>query len=245
MTAQTIDTDRGLVGGQIRRMPLQASANPFSGTLMGIASTGFVRRLTAGDRFAGVCRTAIPTAYAPAADGGAEVEVFAGEFYMLVPVSGAVVADVAKCKKVYASDDNTFTYTAAGNTYIGDVVAFDSVANKVLVRARTSDELAPAVGVAGFRVLSDAPATLTVADLDKLLVITPTAGRAITLPPAADCTGRTITVKTLATFTITLTGNAAETIDGSNTNAQITTTNFMLTVISDGAKWLVISAKLA
>lgn len=243
MTATTVDKDRGLTGGQERRLPLQASANPFSGSYMSFASTGYVHELVAGEPFAGICRGAIPTAYSPSADGGSEVEVIAGRFTMMETISGAAIADVYKRRKVYASDDNTLTFTPTGNTFIGVIEAIDAGGKAII--AATTCECLDGPCSAGIEVLADAAATLTTAQLDKLLVMTPTAGRTLTLPLAADCAGRSYTVKTLATQIITLDGAGAETIDGAATNVLVATANFALTIVSDGVKWLSISGKLA
>lgn len=246
MTALSNEVDRAATGGVLRRLPLAASAAPFAGSLMSINTAGYATILAAGRPFAGVCRTSIPSANAPVSAGDSEAEVTSGRFRMAITLSGAAAADAVKRRKVYASDDATFSFSPIGNSYIGNACGYDALADKLLVEAQTADM--PATGGAcslGVETLADAPATLTVSQLDKLLVINPGAGRALTFPPAADCAGRTLTVKSLAAQVITLTGNAAETIDGANTCVLIDAANDVLTLLSDGVKWLSISGKIA
>ncbi len=72
---------------------------------------------------------------------------------------------------------------------------------------------------------------------DIIVAVTVT-GQTVTLPPAADSHGR-VTVKLMVAGTVTIDGNGAETIDGGAT-AVLTTQYEAVTVISDGAQWLVI-----
>lgn len=246
MTALTKEADRCVTGGTLRRLPSAASAAPFAGSLLAISTTGYAAILTAGRPFAGICRTTIPSANAAVAAGDTEIEAICGLFQIAVAISGAAAADALTRRKVYASDDNVFTFTPTGNTYIGEASGYDALADKLIVACRTADAV-PTGGFCplGIETLADAPATLTVAQLDKLLLITPGAGRTLTLPAAASCAGRCFTVKTLAAQVITLDGNASETIDGAATHALVDAINDVITIMSDGTSWYTISGQLA
>lgn len=79
-----------------------------------------------------------------------------------------------------------------------------------------------------------AGATLTLADVDNYIICTPGANMTLVLPAAASWKGRTIAFKqTTSSFTTTLDGNAAETIDGNATMA-LSVTNDSMVLFSDG-----------
>lgn len=82
----------------------------------------------------------------------------------------------------------------------------------------------------------------TVEGKKYILVDDDTAGAAvtITLPPAIDSTDRIITIKKIgSTATVTIDGNASETIDGATTGT-ISTQYTALQLLSDGANWFII-----
>ena len=63
----------------------------------------------------------------------------------------------------------------------------------------------------------------------------------ITLPPAANIRGRRYWIKSVSTGTVTIDGNASETIDGATTVALSTQYHFR-GIISNGTNWSVISS---
>jgi hypothetical protein len=136
MAVLTIDADLGLTGGTFRRLPSEISANPFSGSLLSFAADGYVHELVAGEPFAGVCRHAIQTADVATADGSRYIDAVAGMFIATITLS-ATVADINR--RVYATDDGTFSFTqAAASTYIGRVLGIES-STKAIVLCQTSD----------------------------------------------------------------------------------------------------------
>lgn len=248
MTALTGDVNRAISGGIPVRLALAASTICFQGSLLTYDANGYAVRLSAGAPFAGIARERVIAAdwiKSTPADGDIYAEALQGKFLLKVSLSGVGIVDVRRRRKVYASDDATFTFTPTGNTYIGVVVGYEA-SNVAVIECQTAERI---VGGGycplGVETLADAAATLTVAQLDKLLVITPTAGRTLTLPPAAHCTGRCFTVKTLAAQVVTLDGDAAETIDGAATNVLCDAANDVLTIMSDGTKWLSVCGKIA
>jgi len=245
MTALTVEADRAHFGGIKRRLPVEISANPYAGSALSFAADGYVHELTSGEVFAGFCVETIQTKDAASADGSRHVEVQSGAFTSLLTISGVAIDDVQHRRKVYASDDNAFNMTGSG-TLIGEVIGLDT-SGKAIVLCQTPGYDTSDGGYAsgGIETLADAPATLTTAQLDKLLVITPSAGRTLTLPVAADCTGRTFTVKTLAAQVVTLDGNAAETVDGAATSVLLDAANDVLTIMSTGSAWLSVCGKIA
>lgn len=229
------NVDLAVTGGDYRRLPSEINANPFDGSLLSYAAAdGQVHELVAGEPFAGVCRMRIPSADAATADGSRFIEATGGTFNITATISGVGQDDVVHRRKVFASDDGTLTFTALGNTEIGVVVGVDA-AGRAIVLCTTADKK---FGISGVETLADAAATLTTSQLDKVLQMTPTAGRTLTLPAAADCAGRTVTVVTLAAFAITLDGNGAELVNGSATFAGGATAGSVVRAISTGAAWV-------
>lgn len=253
MAALTQATDRRCEGGVTRFLPLTANALPFQGSLIGLApTTGYARVLVAGDQFAGIATKTILAKDSPTSSGGLELQVMGGTFRFVAVISGVTRADIVSKRAVYASTDNDFSLTAApGNSYVGRLVELESQfggsgTNAVVVQAETYDVVSYNNG-GGLQIetaIADTAQLLTVNQLDKLLVAAAvTAGRAWTLPAAALCTGRTFKIKhTTGTFAITVTGNAAELIDGANTKAIGTGDYTFLEIISDGTKWHTIGA---
>lgn len=229
------NTDLAVTGGEYRRLPSEINANPFDGSLLSYASAdGQVHELVAGEPFAGVCRSRISTADAAIADGARFIEATAGTFVITVTISGVTQTDAVHRRKVFANDDGAITFTALGNTEIGVVIGVDA-AGRAIVLCTTADKK---FGLSGIETLADAAATLTTAQLDKVLQMTPTAGRTLTLPAAVLCAGRTVTAVTLAAFAITLDGNGAELVNGSATFASGATAGSVVRVISTGAAWV-------
>ena len=219
------------------RQPLAANVRPFQGSIMGSTVTGFLRTLTGGDLFFGVAERTADLDDVSTVDAGLNWNIDRGIQTGVVPLTGVVRADVGKNRNVYASDDGTFTFTPTGNTWIGNVVGIAGT-NLAVVQMIPHHFLPPAPGSLGLRDLADAAVTLTVADLNKIIRQANTVARAVTLPPAADCGGQFVTIvkNSAAAAAITITGNGAELIDGSNTLATAAARD-RITLVSDGTGW--------
>lgn len=132
--ALTADADLSIAGGQYRRLPSEISANPYAGSLLSYAADGYAHELVAGELFAGVCVEPIATAVAATADGTRNIGAICGEFAATIPVS-VTTADIGR--RVYATDDGTFSLTQAGAaTLIGRVIGVES-SSKAIVQCRT------------------------------------------------------------------------------------------------------------
>jgi pectate lyase len=114
------------VDQELRTLPVKAGTQVFKGALVGL-NGGFARGLTAGDAFAGI-------AYAEAdnsagGDGDQAVRVFTlGDFeHALASASRA-----NNGAEVFASDDETLTLTASGNSLVGRQVDVSSTGTIVL-----------------------------------------------------------------------------------------------------------------
>jgi hypothetical protein len=238
MTALLTDKDRSLTGGyQSSRLPLVASGLCFVGSLMTRRTDGFVNRLVAGEPFAGVAIKRIEAVDWPtsgASSGDRFSDVVSGRFFLLATLT-VTQADAIKRRKVYASDDDTLTFTAIGNTYIGEVVEPIGTTQAVL-ECTTAENRDHCPGINGIVTLPDAPTTLDMTHVGKICHAPVTAARAYTLPPAADWIGKTITIiNTGGAFAVTLTPNGAEKIGSAASLVQTATRGRSTIVMATGA----------
>jgi hypothetical protein len=101
---------------ELRSLRVAANKHVYKGALVGLSSGGYAQPLAAGDAFAGVAYEEIDNS--GGSDGDVCVRVYTlGDFGF--PLSGAVVGDAGR--PVFASADDTLTFAAAGNSYLGSV----------------------------------------------------------------------------------------------------------------------------
>jgi len=239
MAALTVNKDRGISGGIRRRHYLEASANPYVGSFASFAVDGYIHELVAGERFAGVFDEQVLDKNKPAADGDILVGVRQGSFLAHLTVSGAAQDDVAHRRWVYASDDNTFTFTAANNTPIGQIVGLDG--SDAIVLCLADEDM-------GGVLSKTAAYTMRAHDAGKTLYGDTSGGAfTVTLAPAADWTGKRCTfVRTgSGANALTLDGDGSETIDGSATYAALDAQFDTVTLESDGSNALIVASKVA
>lgn len=104
------------VDQELRTLGVGAAKNVFKGALVGLSSAGYAQPLVAGDPFVGVAYEQIDNS--GGANGAATVRVYTvGDFGF--PLAGATVAHIGR--PVFASADDTLTFTGAGNSYVGTV----------------------------------------------------------------------------------------------------------------------------
>ena len=245
--ALTADRDRQVSGGQLgSRLPLIASSLVFSGSLLSFDATGYVNRLVAGQPFAGIALTRVEAIDWPLigpSNGDRNATAATGFGFMVVSLAGASQADAQRQRKVYASDDDTFTYTALGNTYIGETAAYLG-GNLIMVFWTTvaqRDEVPGALGVVNY---ADNAVTVLTNDLNKVIHAPISTARTYTLPPVAQAVGHYFTfVNTGGAFVLTLAANAAEKVGGAASIALNGALGASVTVFGTGvagAEWAVI-----
>jgi len=116
------DKQRRFERGDFNELPLKSAAKVWEGSFVGKdAATGYSRALVAGDVFQGIAES--PVDNTSGSNGDLRVRVRARDVVLLA-ISGLAITDVDK--SVYASDDDTATLTATGNSYIGKVIRFES-----------------------------------------------------------------------------------------------------------------------
>lgn len=132
--ALSANTIRSYSLGQKNQLPVKASAVVYVGSAVG-SSGGYARALVAGDKFMGF---ALEKKTGGSADGDITIEV-QSEGVIQVAVSSAAVTDIGK--RVYASDDGTFTFTQGSNSPIGTVRRWVSTGQVEVDFASSSDTI--------------------------------------------------------------------------------------------------------
>lgn len=125
MTTRASDVARRYVPTptDIGDQPVIASDIIFEGSAVGENGSGFARPLVAGDPFLGFAEVQVDNAAGSAGDKNVRLRT---RGTIRLAITGLVAGDLGAA--IYASDDDTFTKTQASNTYIGQVVHFESAA---------------------------------------------------------------------------------------------------------------------
>ena len=112
---------------ELRSLRVAQQKHVYKGALVGLSSGGYAQPLTAGDPFVGVAYEEIDNG--SGSDGDLSVRVYTlGDFGLAL--SGATAADAGR--PVFASADDTLTFSAAGNSYVGIVQEFVSSGQIIL-----------------------------------------------------------------------------------------------------------------
>jgi len=119
MTTLALDTPRVYEGGNVNELGVIASDIIYEGAAVGDNASGIARPLVAGDKFRGFAEYR-----ADNSDGAAsDIRVRFWETGKIkLAVTGAVITDIKQ--PIYASDDNAFTFSPVGNSYVGVVHRF-------------------------------------------------------------------------------------------------------------------------
>ena len=105
------------VDQELRSLQVATSQHIFKGALVGLSSGGYAQPLTAGDLFVGIAYEEIDNT--AGSDGDKSVRLYTlGDFGH--PLAGAALANIGDA--VYASADDTLTFTSTGNSYAGRVM---------------------------------------------------------------------------------------------------------------------------
>jgi hypothetical protein len=253
MSARTSDANIALTGGERdAAVRLQLSEVPFRGSALALAADGFAELIDAtskGQPFAGFAEARVLAKDHPAvpADGDIVLPTRRGLFFALCPIANVAQDDVAHQRAVFMADDGTFDFDPAG-TLVGIVWELESAGNAIVLCATAGHHGALGLEFRGTKTLAATGGqTLTTADLGKLILMPNTAAHALTLPAAADCTGKKLVFKktTAAAFAVTITGAGAETIDGANTFAACDAQYDTVTITSDGTAWHITGKMIA
>lgn len=123
MTTLAADSPRVYEKGEINEFGVIAGDIIYEGAAVGDNASGYARPLQAGDPFRGFAESNADNSAVGAAAGDVNVRTLM-KGRIKLSISAAAITDVGK--PVYASDDNTFTFTQSTNTFIGRAVRFES-----------------------------------------------------------------------------------------------------------------------
>ncbi|MEK7731097.1 MAG: hypothetical protein AAB363_04500, partial [Planctomycetota bacterium] len=116
---------------ELRTFQVAAAKRIYKGGLVGLSSAGYAQPLVAGDPFVGIAYEEMDNT--GGANGAVSVRVYTlGDFGLTL--TGATAAHIGR--PVFASADDTLTFTAAGNSYVGliqDIVT----TNEIILRMDT------------------------------------------------------------------------------------------------------------
>jgi len=128
---------------ELRSFAVGAAKRVFRGGFVGLAATGYAQPLVAGDSFAGLAYEEADNSAGAA--GAKSVRVYTqGDFHLTL--AGATIAHIGR--PVFASADDTLTFTANGNSYAGfvqDVPASGEIILRLDVGAKAVKTITHAV----------------------------------------------------------------------------------------------------
>ena len=115
------------VDQELRTFELSAAVHVFKGALIGLTTAGFARPLVAGDAFVGIAYEEVDNS--AGTNGLASARVYTlGDFGLAL--SGATQTQVGDA--VYASADDTLTFTATANSFVGVAIDVPTAGNIIL-----------------------------------------------------------------------------------------------------------------
>ena len=112
---------------EIRSFQVAASKHVYKGAFVAVTAGGYAQPLTAGDAYIGVAYEEVDNS--SGSDGDLSVRVYTlGDFGHAL--SGAAVSNIGDT--VYASADNTLTFTSTSNSYVGIAIDVPSSGQIIL-----------------------------------------------------------------------------------------------------------------
>jgi hypothetical protein len=114
MATATADTPRDYQLAELEQYPVIATQVIWEGCAVGSNGAGYARKLVAADPFLGFATMVADNLLGAAGDKLVQVKA---KGRIKLPIAGLAITSSRPA--VYASDDNTFTLTAAGNSKIG------------------------------------------------------------------------------------------------------------------------------
>jgi hypothetical protein len=207
MTTLAKDSPRAFELGLVNQIPAVAADIVYDGAYAGDNGAGYARPLVVGDRFLGLT---IRQADNSAGSAGAiDVTVQeSGKFP--ASIAGAVLSDVGQ--PVYASDDDTLTFSPVGGSFVGFVHRFVA-AGKVIVRFDVHGYADP-YGPGSKRELVSGAKTLDAEDTGKTFFVD-TDGVVLTVPATATALNcRVVNIGAAGAVGLALSPQAADKIMG-------------------------------
>lgn len=215
MTTLAANKPRSYEGGKVtieeNALPVIASDIIFEGAAVGaVAASGHGRPLVGGDHFRGFANAKADNSAGAAAAINVDLRT---EGIVVLSVSGAVITDVGL--SVYASDDDSFSFSPVGGSFIGRVHRFIS-SGVVAVKFDVNEMVDPWASYTVRELLSGTK-TFDAEDTGKLFCVDADGdGDALTLPAIA--TGldgiAIMAIGAFGTTAVTISPNASDMILG-------------------------------
>jgi len=133
MTTLAANSPMTKVKGDNNSIPIIAADIVYEGAMVGDNASGYGRPLVAGDKFVGHSIDKVDNTSGAA--GAKNIPLISGHYRQEVALVG-LITDVGR--PVYASDDAAFSFSAAGNSYVGVISRYVS-ATKMEVEFRPGD----------------------------------------------------------------------------------------------------------
>lgn len=209
MTTLAANKPRAYEGGSRNEIPVIASDIIYEGAAVGVVkASGHARPLAAADRFAGFAEAKADNSAGAAADIDVRV-VESGKIQL--SVTGAVITDVGQ--PVYATDDDTFTFTPTAAVFVGFVHRF--VSSGVVVVAFDALNYQDPYGDRSVKETKSANYTLDAQDTGKVIFVD-TDAVVLTLPSIADGLGgvKIVNIGAYGTIAVTISPAALDMILG-------------------------------
>lgn len=223
MTTLAANKPRSYEGGLTRieesGLPVIASDIIYEGAAVGVvAASGHGRPLVAGDKFAGFANAKADNSAGVAAAINVDLRTSG---YIHIPVTGAVITDGAiNGLPVYASDDDTFSFSPVGGSFVGFFHRY--VSSGVAIVRFDVDALVDPWARYTVRELLSGTKTFDAEDTGKLFAVDADGdGDALTLPAIA--TGldgiAILAIGAQGTTAVTISPQAADSILGPDITA--------------------------
>ena len=244
------DVDR-YVDQELRTLPVKASSHIYKGAFVGL-SGGYARGLVAGDALGGIAYEEVDNS--SGSEGDKMIRVFTlGDFEHAL----SSASRTNNKSPVFASDDETLTTTASGNSFVGHQIDVPS-ANKIVLRIQatptplaggtmTSELVSAGIKHKVTTKASAANVTINTSDLGGIIKVTGTTAGNLNLPAVATAgAGAWCSfVKTGASGALTIEPNGSETIDGAANNNEMDAAHDSITIVCDGSAWYIVAKKIS
>lgn len=116
---------------ELRSLRVAADTHVYKGGLLGLTSGGYAQPLSAGDLFAGIAYEEVDNSGGAAGDTSVRIYTL-GDFGHAL--SGAGASNIGDA--VYASADDTLTFTSTANSYVGHAIDVP-VTGEIILRLDT------------------------------------------------------------------------------------------------------------
>lgn len=230
---------------ELIELPVDDNVVIYKGALVGRnRATGLARGLVAGDDFLGVAYRKADNTQPGHTAGGISVRLHQA-IDMVHTLSGVATGDIGK--DVFALDDQTLTLNPLNASRVGRVVAIEGT-NLARVRCQPVTEIDGVLDNRPFVQLPDANVTLTLDHMNRVLTMSNTTARTVTLPSVASVRAGAwfrLIKTSAAAFQIVVIPQGGQTIDGGPSYTAIDANYDAVHVVCTGSEWVIFSRDIA